>query len=183
MLLFFFFFFDIHHPKTNFKKTLFNRHAKRTYDGLDVAIKEIMRSSFVRDREIYILDKLWHRNIVNLLDIIYLDSPPPSHTHSRSHHHNNPPPPSSSSSSSTSTRYVERHNATTTITTTTTTTYDPIDSLQDSIPLLVLDWAPITLESLLDAFKTPFQISQLKSFSWQLIEGISYLHEHGIVHR
>lgn len=100
-----------------------------------------MRSEFVRDREIYLLDKLWHRNIVNLLDIIYLDT---------QHEQDSP-------------------------------SHDSL--LVDPIPLMVLDWAPVTLESLLDAFRTPFGPAQLKAVGWQLIEGIAYIHEHGIIHR
>lgn len=88
-----------------------------------------MRSAFIRNREISLLDKLWHRNIVNLLDIIYLE-----------------------------------------------------EEQEDSF-LLVLDWAPTALDSLLDALKIPFSPTQFKAVAWQLIEGIAYIHENGIIHR
>lgn len=88
-----------------------------------------MRSAFIRNREISLLDKLWHRNIVNLLDVIYLE-----------------------------------------------------EEQEDSF-LLVLDWVPTSLDSLLDAFSVPFDAAQFKAVAWQLIEGIAYIHENGIIHR
>lgn len=46
-------------------------------DGLDVALKYIDGPSYVREQELFILGRLWHSNIVNMLDVIQDDETEP----------------------------------------------------------------------------------------------------------
>lgn len=113
-----------------------DRHGVRRVDGLDVALKYVEGSTYIREQELDILDRLWHRNITNLLDILLEDS------------------------------QLESKNK------------------EEVEPVMVLEYAPISIEYLLDEYKVPFpEAGQLECFIKQVAQGLAYLHDNSIVHR
>lgn len=55
---------------------------------------------------------------------------------------------------------------------------------EEIIPVLVLEYAPLVLEALLDELRVPFpDARQLKCFVKQISEGLNYIHGEGVVHR
>lgn len=128
----------------------FSRHAIRRLDRLDVAVKETIRPAAIRNREIMLLDKLWHRNIINLLDIIrFVEDEEDRRDGEKEQQH-----------------------------------HDQQKLNPNHFFLLVLDWAPISLASLIQSSQQgiPFNPAQFKAVAWQLAEALAYIHENGIIH-
>lgn len=55
---------------------------------------------------------------------------------------------------------------------------------KNKVPALVLEYVPISLDCLIDEFRIPFsKIENLSSFTFQLSQGLQFLHSNDIVHR